>query len=230
MWCKETKNVHISYKIVTKTGKCFVCSGATTCRHLASARFRPRSQTPKSSPRFVSKFNWHRTHRERETDRAGDGNKLESQKRRLEKSKLMEGRKRETVKWKVMRVEKLHDPPPPQPKQRNGERKKRGSVHIKKHKQILCSFITKYSATINIAFLSPFHFESDEVNFAFPALFSVLNTCCKYEAWTLVLSLSCATRSVLLSGRKTGFRFRDVNITQTLLETRQKKQQDEHKE
>lgn len=40
-----------------------------------------------------------------------------------------------------------------------------GSVHIKKHKQILCSFITKYSATINIAILS---LASEDVNFAFP--------------------------------------------------------------
>lgn len=32
------------------------------------------------------------------------------------------------------------------------------------HKQILCSFITKYSATVNIAFLSP---ASGNVTFAF---------------------------------------------------------------
>lgn len=51
---------------------------------------------------------------------------------------------------------RLHDTPNP------GQGKKEGKNIIgecsdkNNRKQILCSFITKYSATINIAFLSPF--------------------------------------------------------------------------
>lgn len=62
----KKQNVHISYKIVTKTGKCFVCSAATICSCLASERICPHLWKPKQSPRFVSMYNWHRTDRQRE--------------------------------------------------------------------------------------------------------------------------------------------------------------------
>lgn len=52
------------------------------------------------------------------------------------------------------------------------------SIHIKKHKQILCSFITKYSATINIAFLS-LHLRM--LTLLSPPLFTILYIC-KYKA------------------------------------------------
>lgn len=56
-----------------------------------------------------------------------------------------------------------------------------GGVHIKKKdKQILCSFITKYSATINIAFLSPFNLLPRMSTFLFP-VFNSVNTWYKYK-------------------------------------------------
>lgn len=91
-----------------------------------------------------------------------------------------------------------------------------GSADIKKHKQILCSFITKYSATINIAFFLNLELASEDFN-RFSDFFLVLHLLNVRQ--NPCLSVSCATRSVLC--KQAGFRLRIVNITQTLLKKKQ---------
>lgn len=135
-------------------------------------------------PKVVSQICVHvqlaqNSHIERQTDRGGETeneteNSLMVQIQKFERINV-KGKKRRDEKG-CMRKSCMH----PRTRKKNRKRKKKnsGSVHIKKHKQILCSFITKYSATINIAFLSPFHLR---LRMLTPRLFSVLNTC-KYEA------------------------------------------------
>lgn len=94
-----------------------------------------------------------------------------------------------------MHVEKLHEPQPITKKNGKGKNYQGVLTYKKNHKHILCSFITKYSATKNIAFLSPFHLHLRMLTFLTFFLFLTLDV-------NLVLSLSCATRSVLLTKRK----------------------------
>ena len=93
----------------------------------------------------------------------------------------------------------------------------------KNHKQILCSFITKYSATINIAFLSPFHFR---LRMLTSSPFSVLNT---WRGVNLDLSLSCAkkVRPPFLKENRLQIQRRKHNTDPAGNKT---KKQEEHKE
>lgn len=120
-----------------------------------------------------------------------------------------------------MHEEKLHVSPKKNRKRKNIS----GSVHIKKHKQILCSFITKYSATINIAFLSPFHLH---LRMLTPRLFSVLNTC-KYEAKPLFCHCPVSQgQSSFLGENRLQIQRRKHNTDPAGNKT--KKKQEEHKE
>lgn len=91
----------------------------------------------------------------------------------------------------------LHPPTPPHPPTRPPRpppKKKWECYNMKKHKPILCSFITKYSATINIAFLftllldlGGWHFGNDYRPRL--VLSCPFNTCWEVCGVTLVLSL-----------------------------------------
>lgn len=120
MWCKETKNVHISYKIVTKTVKCLFAHEQHRLAVKLLRGFVHICGNKKSSPRFVSMFDRYRSHRERRTD--GERQSVRQKTGRWCKYRgwnqcgRKEGRKKRKIKGEMikgMHVEKLHEPPWP---------------------------------------------------------------------------------------------------------------------
>ena len=143
MWCKETKNVHISYKIVTKTVKCLFAHEQHCLAVKLLRGFVHICGNQKSSPRFVSMFDRYRSHRERERERDGqtERGRVWDRKQlggantevginvngRKEKSKvkgeMIKGMHVETVAWTPLTHNK---------KKMEKEKISSGSVHIKK--------------------------------------------------------------------------------------------------
>lgn len=170
MWCKKTKCTHFFYKNSNKDWKVFCLLSSKVVL-------------------FVPP--WRGFHRS-----CGDWSRLAgfyvhislAQKSQTEKryrkvcGATTDVRGTDGVSWN--RKKKLLDEgkdPETKDKKKTEMKNVDGHVDIKKHKQILCSFITKYSATINIAFISPFHLCLEDSSFAsfFPPPFCVLNTCWK---------------------------------------------------
>lgn len=123
--------------------------------------------------------------------------------------------------------------PPTHNKKWKRKKKISGSVHIKKHKQILCSFITKYSATINIAFLSPFHLRPENIYFASPDFFLFLTLVVNTRRNPCSVTVLChKVKSSFLQQIRLQIQRRKHNTDPAQNKTKKnnKKKQEEHKE